>query len=236
MDPPCFVQEQNMNRCPGFRQLGLIYLSGFSILCCSASETHISTEDEPRDSGCWSAALGAGGTVESSGGSSSGEVAGVSHDVHTSGSGGEHQPPVGPLDGNEDYAQLMQSIALPLVEVLLELQVRVASEDQAVCPQGGTATVNRGLGQVIFDDCHLGTISISGDGVTAEGPSIPPMQSILLAGAHLSLGGDASGEVFIQLAELRFEDPPLAASTEWEASFDRGDLGILCVKSSGETC
>jgi hypothetical protein len=160
------------------------------------------------------------------GGSSSGGLSG----------GGGPDGPIGALDDEQDYARFMRAIALPLVGVLIELEDRTSADDPAACPGGGTAAIDRALGQVTFSACQLGGITISGTAVLAQGASAGPDKSALLAGAQLTLSGGATGLVLMQLAELTWQEPPTEAGTTWKASFVNGMSEQICVQSSGEPC
>ncbi|WP_433929942.1 hypothetical protein AB3662_39370 [Sorangium cellulosum] len=152
------------------------------------------------------------------------------------GGGSVPDGPIGTLDSEQDYARFMQAIALPLVGVLIELEDRTSADDPAACPSGGTAAIDRALGQVTFSACLLGGISISGTAVLAQGASTGPDKSAFLAGAQLTLSGGATGLVLMQLAELAWQDPPTEAGTTWKASFESGMSAHICVQSSGEPC
>ncbi|WP_437754311.1 hypothetical protein [Sorangium sp. So ce1389] len=152
------------------------------------------------------------------------------------GGGSGPDEPIGTLDNEQDYARFMHAIALPLVVVLGDLEDRTTVDDPAACSGGGTAAIDRALGQVTFSACQLGGITITGTAVLAQGASAGPDKSAFLAGAQLAVSGGATGMVLMQLAELTWQDPPTEAGTTWKASFDNGMSVQICVQSSGEPC
>ena len=92
------------------------------------------------------------------------------------------------------------------------------------------------LGEVTFVECRLGSVDVSGSGILALGTASPPENGALLAGAQLTLGGDAMGTTVVQLMELTWQDPPTPAGTYWRATFDNGTSEPTCLQSSGAPC
>lgn len=142
----------------------------------------------------------------------------------------------GAFDDEQDYARFMRAIALPLVTVLDELEHSTSPEDSAACPGGGTAALDRTLGEVTFTTCGLGGVTVSGTSVVSQGSSSPPDKSALLLGALLTVSGHETGMLQLQLAELTWQQPPTEAGTKWKASFQTETSGQICVQSSGEPC
>jgi hypothetical protein len=130
----------------------------------------------------------------------------------------------------------MQAIALPLVSVLDDLEDSTSPDVPSACPGGGSAAIDRTLGEVKFTSCGLGGMTVSGTSVVSQGSSTPPDKSALLLGALLTVSGDETGMVQLQLAELTWQEPPTEAGTKWKASFQTETSGAICVQSSGEPC